>query len=65
MVIQAVLVFLWSISETTVPIPGARTVEQIKENTGTMEFDPLSSNIIERIDVLFTNIRRDLSVNGV
>ncbi|MFW9993561.1 MAG: aldo/keto reductase [Candidatus Odinarchaeota archaeon] len=59
-IIQAALAYLWSTSETTVPIPGARTVEQIEENARTMEFGPLSPELVKQIDELFSDIKRDM-----
>jgi aryl-alcohol dehydrogenase-like predicted oxidoreductase len=39
---QAVLSWIWTHSERTVPIPGFKTVEQVEENVRAMEFGPLS-----------------------
>ncbi|MHA2294631.1 MAG: aldo/keto reductase [Candidatus Hodarchaeales archaeon] len=59
-IIQAALAYLWTTSETTIPIPGARTVEQIEENARTLEFGSLPSDLVKQIDILFSDIRKDL-----
>jgi aryl-alcohol dehydrogenase-like predicted oxidoreductase len=48
--VQGALCWLWARSETTVPIPGFRTVEQVTENAGAMEYGPLSSDQMDEID---------------
>ncbi|MFX1388661.1 MAG: aldo/keto reductase [Promethearchaeota archaeon] len=55
-IIQVQLGYLMAKSETTIPIPGAKTVEQIEENAETLKFGPLPSVIIEKIDELFVSI---------
>ncbi len=39
---QGALGWLWVRSEHTLPIPGFRTVSQVEENCGTMQFGPLA-----------------------
>lgn len=55
--IQGLLSYLWSTSETTIPIPGAKTVKQIEENAAILELGPLKPNMIKKIDRLFEEIR--------
>ncbi len=52
-IIQGQLGYLMATSETTIPIPGAKTVNQIEENARTLEFGPLSSDLIKQVDELF------------
>ena len=47
---QAALGWIWAHSERTVPIPGFKTVEQVEENVGAMEFGPLSEEQMTTID---------------
>ncbi|MFX1419839.1 MAG: aldo/keto reductase [Promethearchaeota archaeon] len=54
--IQGQLGYLMATSETTIPIPGAKTVEQIEENARTLEFGPLSSNAVKEINELFADV---------
>ncbi|MFX1570853.1 MAG: aldo/keto reductase [Promethearchaeota archaeon] len=54
--IQGQLCYLMATSETTIPIPGAKTVEQIEENAGALEFGPLSSDIVKKVNELFSDV---------
>jgi aryl-alcohol dehydrogenase-like predicted oxidoreductase len=40
---QAALGALWARSERTIPIPGFKTMAQVKENVGALQYGPLSS----------------------
>jgi aryl-alcohol dehydrogenase-like predicted oxidoreductase len=55
--VQALLAYLWSTSETTIPIPGAKTVTQIEENAGTLEYGPLPPHLLKQMNALFEGIR--------
>lgn len=47
---QAALGWIWARSERTIPIPGFKTVKQVKENVGALEFGPLSDEQMRQID---------------
>lgn len=47
---QGALGWLWARSEVTIPIPGFKTVEQVQENAGAMEFGPLGGEQMRAID---------------
>lgn len=49
-VAQGALAWLWARSSQTIPIPGFRTVNQVEENTGAMEYGPLTSDQMREID---------------
>jgi len=51
-VAQGALAWLWARSPKTLPIPGFRTVAQVKENAASMLFGPLTSEQILEIDRL-------------
>ena len=51
-VAQGALAWLWAYSEKTLPIPGFRTVAQVKENAGAMQFGPLTAEQMQEIDKL-------------
>lgn len=51
-VAQGALAWLWAYSQKTLPIPGFRTVAQVKENTGAMQFGPLTREQMLEIDRL-------------
>ncbi|MCJ7617662.1 MAG: aldo/keto reductase [Desulfobacterales bacterium] len=49
---QGALAWLWARSQKTLPIPGFRTVIQVKENAGAMQFGPLTAKQMGEIDKL-------------
>jgi aryl-alcohol dehydrogenase-like predicted oxidoreductase len=49
---QGALAWLWARSEQTLPIPGFRTVAQVEENCGAMQFGPLAAEQMQGIDAL-------------
>jgi len=51
-VTQGALAWLWARTPQTIPIPGFRTVEQVEENAGAMEFDPLTPEEMDQIEVI-------------
>jgi len=51
--VQIALGWIWARSDCTIPIPGFKTVEQVKENVKSMEFGPLSSEQMKKIEEIF------------
>ncbi len=49
---QGALAWLWARSEQTLPIPGFRTVAQVEENCGAMEFGALTADQMKEIENL-------------
>jgi aryl-alcohol dehydrogenase-like predicted oxidoreductase/uncharacterized protein YndB with AHSA1/START domain len=49
---QGALAWNWARSEKTLPIPGFRTVAQVQENAGAMQFGPLTQEQMSEIDRL-------------
>jgi aryl-alcohol dehydrogenase-like predicted oxidoreductase len=47
---QGALAWIWGRSPATVPVPGFRTVVQVQENAGTMEFGPLTPAQMAQVD---------------
>jgi aryl-alcohol dehydrogenase-like predicted oxidoreductase len=52
-IIQAQIGYLMATSKTTIPIPGAKTIEQIEENAKTLDFGPLPPELVKKIDDLW------------
>ena len=48
--VQGALAWLWARSDKTVPIPGFRTVAQVEENCGAMQYGPLSEKQMVEIE---------------
>lgn len=49
---QGALAWLWARSEQTIPIPGFRTVEQVEENCGALQFGALTREQMQEIETL-------------
>jgi len=49
---QGALAWLWGRSPKTIPIPGFRTVEQVRENSGALRFGPLAADQMAEIERL-------------
>jgi aryl-alcohol dehydrogenase-like predicted oxidoreductase len=49
---QGALAWNWARSEKTLPIPGFRTVAQVQENAGAMQFGPLTPAQMGEIETL-------------
>jgi len=49
---QGALAWIWGRSETTIPLPGFRTVAQVRENARAMEFGPLTPDQMAEVDSL-------------
>jgi len=47
--VQGALAWLWARSTTIIPIPGFRTVKQVTENAGAMQFGPLTEKQMQEI----------------
>ncbi|MFL4908201.1 aldo/keto reductase [Streptomyces sp. MMS24-I2-30] len=56
---QGALAWLWARSPTLIPIPGARTVAQVKENAAAMEHGPLAGEQMREIDALLLAARAE------
>ena len=46
---QGALAWLWGRSQQTIPIPGFRTVQQVEENAGALQFGPLNAEQMAEI----------------
>jgi aryl-alcohol dehydrogenase-like predicted oxidoreductase len=49
---QGALAWIWAKSQKTIPIPGFKTVKQVAENAGAMEFGPLTKQQMAEIQKL-------------
>ena len=47
---QASLAYIWALDERMVPIPGFKTVQQVKENAGALKLGPLSEEQMQLIN---------------
>ena len=49
---QGALAYIWALDERMVPIPGFRSVEQVQQNAGAMEFGPLSEDELRQVQAV-------------
>ena len=49
---QGALAWNWARSAQTLPIPGFRTVKQVEENAGAMDFGPLTADQMGQIETI-------------
>ena len=51
-IVQGALAWIWGRTEQTIPIPGFKTVQQVEENAGAMQFGPLTPGQMQEIETL-------------
>ena len=51
---QAALGWLWARSPRTVPIPGFKTVAQVDENVGALDYGPLTIDQMRKVDTILS-----------
>jgi len=49
---QGALAYIWSLDERMVPIPGLKSVKQVQDNAGAMEFGPLTEAQVKEIQTI-------------
>jgi aryl-alcohol dehydrogenase-like predicted oxidoreductase len=49
---QGALAYIWALDERMVPIPGFKSVEQVVDNAGAMEFGPLTAEELARAQTI-------------
>lgn len=55
---QGALGWIWARSDCTIPIPGIRTVAQVEENVGAVDFGPLKARQMEEIRQLLSGLNQ-------
>ncbi|NHJ49887.1 MAG: aldo/keto reductase [Asgard group archaeon] len=58
---QGALGYVLAQHERIIPIPGFKTAKQVEENVRTIELGPLSKKLVQQIDDLFSEFRKDHS----
>jgi aryl-alcohol dehydrogenase-like predicted oxidoreductase len=58
---QGALAWNWAQSPPTLPIPGFRTVAQVSENAGALDYGPLSQDVVAEIRQLLSRLVPDLN----
>ena len=53
---QGALAYIWAIDPRMIPIPGFKTVEQVQQNAGAMEFGPLGENEVRQVQSIVAEL---------
>jgi aryl-alcohol dehydrogenase-like predicted oxidoreductase len=51
---QGALAYIWALDERMVPIPGFKSVQQVKDNAGALEFGPLTEGQVKEIQEIIS-----------
>ncbi len=54
---QGAIAWLWARSPKTIPIPGFKTVKQVEENAGALQYGPLSKDQLEEIETILNSTK--------
>jgi len=49
---QGALAYIWGLDDRMVPIPGFKSVKQVQDNAGAMEFGPLTETQVKEIQYI-------------
>ena len=49
---QGALAYIWALDERMVPIPGFKSVKQVKDNAGALEFGPLTDGQVKEVQTI-------------
>jgi len=49
---QGALAYIWALDERMVPIPGFKSVQQVQDNAGAMEFGPLTDAQVKEVQAI-------------
>ncbi|MFX0087240.1 MAG: aldo/keto reductase [Candidatus Hodarchaeota archaeon] len=60
-IVQAALGYIWAKNNGTIPIPGAKTENQITEIAKILEYGPISPKVMNDIDSIFKESQMDFS----
>ena len=53
---QGALAYIWAIDPRMIPIPGFKTVEQVRQNAGAMEFGPLGESEVRQVQSIVAEL---------
>jgi aryl-alcohol dehydrogenase-like predicted oxidoreductase len=49
---QGALAYIWGLDERMIPIPGFKTVEQVKDNAGALQYGPLTVDEVRQVEAI-------------
>ncbi len=53
---QGAIAYIWGLDERMVPIPGFKTVQQVKDNAGAMQYGPLDQVQVEQVQAIVAEL---------
>ncbi|MFX0125582.1 MAG: aldo/keto reductase, partial [Candidatus Hodarchaeota archaeon] len=62
--VQGILGYIWAKNDRAIPIPGAKTVNQLTENAKSLELGPISQQLMSEIDSIFSDLQLDFSYDN-
>jgi aryl-alcohol dehydrogenase-like predicted oxidoreductase len=62
--VQGILGYIWAKDDRAVPIPGAKTIDQLTENAKSLELGPISQQLMDEIDSIFSELQLDFSYDN-
>jgi len=62
--VQGILGYIWAKNDRAIPIPGAKTVDQITEIGQCLDLGPLTKQEMGDIDSLFSELQLDFSYDN-
>lgn len=63
-IVQGILGYIWAKDDRAIPIPGAKTVDQLTENAKSLELGPISHQLMHEIDSIFSELQVDFSYDN-
>jgi aryl-alcohol dehydrogenase-like predicted oxidoreductase len=55
--VQGALAYIWALDPRMIPIPGFKSVAQVRENAGAMQFCPLDPEAVAQIQAIVAERR--------
>jgi aryl-alcohol dehydrogenase-like predicted oxidoreductase len=56
---QGALAYIWGLDERMVPIPGFKTVQQVRDNAGALEFGPLTEEQVRQVQEIVARYKEE------
>ncbi len=56
---QGAISYIWAFDERMIPIPGFKSIKQVKDNAGAMAYGPLSKEAVEQVQAIVAEFEPD------
>ena len=61
---QGALAYIWAIDDRMIPIPGFKTIEQVQQNAGAMDFGPLEDDAVREVQSIVAKSKLEGPANA-